>query len=295
MSALALTVLMTVYNDAPSLPVAVESILVQSYPDFRFLVVDDCSTDDSPGVVESYRDARIELVRLPKNIGQTAALNVGLARITTPWIARMDADDYSAPNRLEEQMKALEGHPGVQCVGTAVWEFSEDPRAVGHIVRRPVEEAQIRRAALLGQGIIHGTVLIGREALRDVGGYDERYRYASDRELFIRFLRKYRAINLPEPLLGIRRYPEQDSYTLQAADEYIDIFLHLLVGNGVPAADRKILRDGLAYSYIFRADWFRSHGQYGGWVRDLLRSFRIHPTRAVRTLGGRIVRGILGK
>ena len=286
-----LTVLMAVRNGAQYLPLSIGSILAQTYPAFRFLIVDDCSTDASPRIVESYGDPRIELVRLTKNIGQTAALNLGLRRISTPWIARMDADDFSAPRRLEEQVKALERFPDVHCIGTAVWEFRSNPAIIDNVVRRPEAHEQIRRAALLGQGIIHGSILIQREALRAAGGYEERYRYAADRELFIRFLRKYRAVNLPDPLLALRRHPGQDSYSLRAADEYIDIFQRLLAGDGYSGMEREILRDGLAYSYIFRADWFRSHRQYGKCLKDLLRSFRTRPSRAVRTLGGRVVRG----
>jgi len=290
-----LTVLMTVYNDDGYLPTAIESILSQTYSNFKFLILDDCSTDDSPRRVESYRDPRIELVRLPKNVGQTAALNIGLKRACTPWIARMDADDYSAPGRFEEQMKALERFPDVRCVGTAVWEFRDDPRIVEGIVKRPESADEIRQAALLGRGLIHGSIVIGREALLDVGGYDERYRYASDRELFIRFLKKYRAINLSEALLGIRRHPGQDSFSKQAADEYIDIFLRLLAGGDYSGAEQEILRDGLSYSYLFRANYFRSRGEYADWMKDILYSFRASPPRAIRTLGGQALRGISGK
>lgn len=289
------TVLMTVYNDAPYLPMAIESILGQSYPNFRFLIVDDASSDSTPEIVRSIADPRIELLSLPRNVGQTAALNIGLRRAASPWIARMDADDFSSPNRLEEQMKALARFPGVQCVGTAVWEFSGDPQVVRNIVKRPDGEEEIRRAALLGQGLIHGSVVIGREALLDAGGYDERYRYAADREMFIRFTKKYRAVNLPEALLGIRRHPAQDSYSQQAADEYIDIFVRLLAGGEYTGFERKILRDGLAYSYLFRANYFGSRGEYSQGLKDVLRSFRTSPSRSVRTLGGQMVRGLFRK
>ena len=100
-----LTVLMTVYNGSPFLRTAIDSILNQTYADFCFLIVDDASTDDSREIVRSYKDPRIQLVCLEHNVGQTAALNIGLRQATTPWIARMDADDYSGPTRFEEQME----------------------------------------------------------------------------------------------------------------------------------------------------------------------------------------------
>lgn len=292
MSAPPVTMLLAVYNGERFLRTAIESVLNQTYGDFRFLIVDDCSTDQSARLAESFRDPRIEVLRLPKNVGQTAALNLGVQRISSPWIARMDADDYSAPERLELQMKAVERCPGIHCIGTAAWEFTTRPQVVEQVVRRPVAEDEIRRAALLGKGIIHGSIVIERRALLDAGGYDERYRYASDRELFIRFLRKHRAINLPEALVGCRRTPGQDSYSLKAADEYIDIYQRLLEADGHAVEERGILRSCLAYSYIFRADWYLARGRYREGWGDIVRSFRARPTRAVRTLGGKLLRRV---
>ena len=102
-----LTVLMAVYNGERFLRTAVDSILNQTHSDFRFLVVDDASTDSTPELLRRIRDPRLEVFRLDQNVGQTAALNIGLRRAATPYIARMDADDYSAPHRLERQMSLL--------------------------------------------------------------------------------------------------------------------------------------------------------------------------------------------
>lgn len=289
------TVLMAVHNGAPYLPTAVESILQQTYSDFRFLIVDDASTDSTAEVIRSIADPRVELLSLPRNMGQTAALNIGLRHAASPWIGRMDADDFSAPTRFEEQMKALDRSPEIRCVGTAVWEFNGDPRVVGRVYRRPTGEEEIRRAVLLGQGLIHGSVLIGREALLNVGGYDERYRYAADRELFIRFTKRYKAMNLSEPLLGVRRHPSQDSFSKGAANEYIEIFLRLLASGEYAGRERRTLREGLAYSCLFRANCCRCRREYLEGFQDLLRAFRASPSRALRTLGGQVVRDLLGE
>lgn len=285
-----LMVLMTVYNDARYLPTAIESILGQTYPFFKFLILDDCSTDDSAAVVESYRDPRIELVRLPKNIGQTAALNIGLHRAWTPWIARMDADDYSHPNRLREQMRALEENPAVGCVGTAIWEFRKDPNMRERIMTRPADPEAIGRAVLHGSGMIHGSIVVNRKALLECGAYDERYRYASDRDMFIRLLRETRGMNLQEPLLGVRRHAAQDSFSLAAADEYVDLFERQLAGDGYSPQEREILVRSLAYSHLFRARCSRQHRDYNGWISDQTCALRISPTtwtrNALATLTG---------
>lgn len=288
-----LTVLMAVYNGERFLQTAVDSILGQTYSDFRFLVVDDASTDSTPELLRRIRDPRMDILRLEKNAGQTAALNIGLRRIETPYVARMDADDYSAPNRLERQMDAISKDPSLDCVGTHAWEFSDDPQVRRSVIRRPESYAEIRKAALHGAGIIHGTIVARRGALLETG-YDERYRYASDRDLFIRFLPKHRSVNLPEPLLGIRRHPGQDSFSKIAADEYIDIFRRMLAEEGYGGAeDSSAVRGNLAYSYLFRANYFRRKNQYGEWAADWLRAVRLSPKTCARSAVGTVVKRLL--
>lgn len=276
------TVLLAVYNGERFLRTAIESVLVQTLRDFRFLIVDDASTDGTRELVRSYADPRIELLALQRNVGQTAALNIGLRHAASPWIARMDADDFSAPRRLEEQMNALKEEPDLDCVGTAIWEFREDPSVREAVCVRPERHAEIRRASLHGAGMIHGSILVRKEALLAVGAYDERYRYASDREMFIRLFSKHSGRNLPQPLLGIRRHGAQDSFSKGAADEYIDIFQRLLKREEFAPDEREILRDSLAYSYLFRAGCERRLGRLGGSVMDCGRAFSTSPQTCLR-------------
>ncbi len=289
-----LTVLMAVYNGERFLQPAVDSILRQTYSDFRFLVMDDASTDSTPELLRRVKDPRLEVVRLEKNVGQTAALNLGLRRVSTAYIARMDADDYSAPERLERQMSRLREETALDCVGTHAWEFSDDPSVRMSIIRRPESYPEVRKAALHGAGVIHGTILIRREALLEIGGYDERYRYASDRDMFIRLLPKHRAVNLPQPLLGIRRHPGQDSFSKIAADEYIDIFERLIMEDGYGEVEQpSVLRGNLAYSYLFRANYFRKNRRYGEWAADWLRAVRLSPKTCGRSMLGTAAKRLL--
>ena len=282
------TVLMAVRNGERFIRTALESVLNQTYGDFLFRIVDDASTDGTREVIRSIRDERVELTSLEKNVGQTAALNIGLKRSESPWIARMDADDWSAATRLEEQRAALQEDPSLACVGTGVWEFREDPQKRGAVILRPERHADIQRASLLGSGMIHGSILVSRRALLDIGGYDERYRYASDRDLFIRLFSRYRARNIPKPLLGIRRHAGQDSFSLAAADEYIQLFSRFLLLDGFAPNDKQTLRESLAYSHLFRASCLRRRGDfiegYGEWRRAL----RTSPKVVARYLLGRV-------
>lgn len=265
-----LTVLMAVHNGAPYLRTAIESLLRQSYTAFRFLIVDDASTDETREIVRGYADRRIQLVCLERNIGQTAALNVGLRRISTPWIARMDADDYSAPTRLEEQLCALQADRFLQCVGTFAWVFRDDPTVVERILKRPIDHAAILRGLFQGTPIIHGSLVISRQALIEVGGYDERYRYTADRELYARILPRSRAANIPKPLLGVRRHDGQHSMSTVAAEEYLRLIAGMRAASVCSPHETRLIRATLTAAYLVRARHYGAESRYGELLRDLL-------------------------
>src|SRR5690242_18796895 len=104
------TVLMTVYNGSKYLRPSLEAILNQTFKDFEFLIINDCSTDDSLEIIRSYNDPRIVIYNNEKNLGQTRSLNVGLEKAKAKYIARMDADDLAYPRWLEEQYQYITSH-----------------------------------------------------------------------------------------------------------------------------------------------------------------------------------------
>lgn len=272
-----LTVLMAVHNGGAYLRPAVQSILAQTYGNFRFLVIDDASTDDTAEILRAYRDPRMEVVRLSRNVGQTAALNLGFRRIRTDWVARMDADDYSTSERLAEQMAAVSESPAIACVGTGIWEFHADPQRWETVILRPASHSAIWQAELLGSGIIHGSILVRRDAVLSVGGYAESYRYASDRVLFLHLLRRYHAVNLQKPLVGLRRHPGQDSFSLRAADEYVEVYQNALKDRTFTSKEVRLLRRSLACAHLFRARCRQRNGQFHpAWI-DRWEAARISP------------------
>lgn len=248
-----LTVLMTVRNGEPYLREAVGSILNQTYTDFRFLILDNASTDESREIIRAFRDPRVDLVELPEDIGQTAALNRGLEMVDTPWVARMDADDYSAPTRFEKQLRALESDPALVCVGTFGWVFKSDPTVVERLKIFPECGSEMKRMLLATPPMIHSSIVVRREILLEIGGYDERYRYSADMEMYDRLLRHYRAVNIPEPLLGVRSHSGQRQITKEAKEESIKIFRRRLASDGYNPEERKILRKTLSTAYLHRA------------------------------------------
>lgn len=272
-----ITVLMAVYNGSLYLRTAIESILEQTYRDFEFLIVDDASSDDTVEIVKSYDDNRINLISLCRNIGQTAALNIGLHQSTTPWIARMDADDYSAPTRLEKQMDALRADPSIACVGTHVWIFSDDPGTIDGAFSTPLKHAEIKYALLRGSPIVHGTILVKRSALLDVGGYDERYRLTQDLELYDRLVPRYKTANIPSKLVGIRQHTNQASQSRLANEEALEICSRRLMTNNYSRNEEAIIRSTLCRAFLFRARFSRKDHEYIEFWKNLARGFRISP------------------
>ncbi len=122
---------MAVRNGMPYLPAAVESILSQTFTDFEFLIIDDHSTDMSPGYLDSLKDPRVRILPNPGK-GLTAALNFGLQQSKGEWIARMDADDWSFPTRLAQEYDTAK-KPDVVLISANYVVCDEDLNPAGEI------------------------------------------------------------------------------------------------------------------------------------------------------------------
>lgn len=174
------TVLLCVYNGEEFLREAIESILAQTYTDFEFIVVDDCSTDTSAEILRSYSDTRIRLISNPHNLGLTKSLNVGLKFANGEYIARLDADDYSMPERLARQVTYMDNNPAVGVAGTFAQITTGEIR-----VKTPQKLACLKELLLLDNVFIHSSVMIRRSVLVDNQlGYDEHFKYAQDYKLW---------------------------------------------------------------------------------------------------------------
>lgn len=203
-----ITVLMSVYNGARYLDAAIQSILCQTWSDFELLVVDDGSTDDTPDRLASYRDERVRSVRT-ENRGVGAALALGVTLARGEFIARMDADDIAAPNRLERQLAAMEAMPEVGVVDTGVHLMDRQGRPLPDDDVEPFTSRAQRRWRLMWRNVVvHPTVMLRRSALETAGvNYRDRV-IAEDYDLWLRLLPHTEFYRLPERLLWYRRHSE---------------------------------------------------------------------------------------
>jgi glycosyltransferase involved in cell wall biosynthesis len=208
------SVLMAVYNQAAYVGQAIDSILGQTFEQFELVVVDDGSNDGTSAVIDDRvrRDPRIRLIRGP-NAGTVTATSAGLAACRGRYVARMDGDDISHPDRLERQVGFLDAHPHVLAVGCRL-ELIDPFGAVIGRTENPLDHQAIDAALLDGRG---GTVpqpaaMIRREALLQAGGYRRQYENSEDLDLWLRLAEVGELANLPDYLLKYRRHPLSISY-----------------------------------------------------------------------------------
>lgn len=211
-SAPALSVIMSVYNGERYLSQAVNSIVEQSFDDFEFLVVDDCSTDGTSALCGEYasRDRRIRVIKNDKNIGLTRSLNKALGLARGKYVARMDADDVSLPRRFERQLTYLDSNPSVGLVGSFYREIDCKGEPM-EVFQFPTDPVLIKWRMCFENPIPHPAVMIRKSLLDDLGGYDETWRTSQDYELFTRISQKARLTNLPQVLYLWRRHEKSVS------------------------------------------------------------------------------------
>ena len=177
------SVVMSVYNGGPFLGQAIESILGQSHSDFEFIVIDDGSSDDSADTIASYRDARLRVVRHTENAGLASRLNEGFALATGRYIARMDADDVSLPDRLARQIKFMKADAYVGACGTWV-DVAGD--GVSQRWEYPTSHKAIHARLLFDCAMAHPTVMFDRIRLQKARlSYDSSYPCAQDYDLLV--------------------------------------------------------------------------------------------------------------
>ena len=207
MSNPAVTVLLPVYNGGGLLRASIESVLRQTFTDFELLIIDDASTDQTPDLLRALRDPRIRLLTNPENLGLTRTLNRGLAEARGELVARQDADDLSASNRLEKQIAFLRNDPGIQLLGSCAWRMNAAGRVTGANDLPTTHEA-IRWASVTDNPFLHTSIVFRRAALlAEFGGYDETFSICQDYELWNRVAARHRVANLRDRLVGMREHP----------------------------------------------------------------------------------------
>lgn len=194
------SVLIGAFDNAATLDRAIDAILAQTVRDLELIVIDDGSRDATPDVIARAveRDPRVRALPMGRNVGIARSLNAGLEAARAPIVAIQDADDYSAPERLERQLAVLDADPAIAVLGTRMHEVDEAGRELAP--RTSFTAGEVNDVLLRFNPIPNTCVALRREAALAAGGYDARYRYAMEYDLWLRLAERWRVVTLDEPL-----------------------------------------------------------------------------------------------
>jgi hypothetical protein len=202
----AVSVLIAVHNGLPYVESALRSVMNQTFREIEIVVVDDCSTDATPALLDrlAAEDARIRLLRLATNHRLPGALNRGLELVRAPLVARMDADDLCHPTRLDVQKRFMEARPGVALISSSVRRIDAQGRRLS-ATPRPRDPAMCRWMMRFRLPLVHPAFMF-RWPMPDGARprYDPAFDLAEDHEFAIRVLDHGDLVSLPDILLDYR-------------------------------------------------------------------------------------------
>ncbi len=204
------SVIMSNYNTPEVyLREAIESILNQTYSDFEFIIVDDCSTDNSLDILASYDDPRIVLLKNEENLGITKSLNRALKIAKGEYVARMDGDDIALPERFEKQVAFLTDNPDIIVCGTWVEMIGDGASKLKEKTAcKKLPDSETHRINLLfgnHLNIVHPTAMFNHRLLKENGiTYNENYIFAQDYRMWVECSKSGRLANVSEILFKYR-------------------------------------------------------------------------------------------
>ena len=201
------SILMPVYKTAPYLQEAMDSILSQTFTDFELIVLNDCSPDNPDEILDTYSDPRIVRYKGEKNVGLSNILNIGIGMARGKYIARMDSDDLSMPDRLRIQVEYLESHAEIDLVSVGMQLFG----AKEEVWIREHNPDKVKIIALFHSPVLHASSMWRKDRFEENGlRFRQEMVPSEDYDLWTRALVKgLRLVNLPQVLYKYRIHPTQ--------------------------------------------------------------------------------------
>jgi len=194
-----ITIILPIFNAGKTLEHALTSIQRQIFTDWKLICVDDGSTDNTPVILTSWQeklDAKMQIITNQQNLGLTRSLNKAIKLANTNYIARLDADDWWTPDKLEKQNAFLKNHPDIGLLGCNYVNHYHK----GVKINLPTNNQQIKKQIFYRNPFGHSCVIFKKDLWQKVGGYNETLRYGQDYHLWLRFLPHTNFHNLPDYL-----------------------------------------------------------------------------------------------
>lgn len=272
-------VIIPAYNAARFLPAAIESVEAQTFGDWRILLVNDGSTDNTEEIVRPYRDRLGEKLKYiqQSNAGLPAARNTAIRNSTGEFLALLDADDVWLPWRLEESVKSFDGQPKaglsygmiryIDVEGNATnWEDRRQKNAEGWIAT----SIYTRKVNLPCP-----TITFRRKCVEEVGMFDETMRATEDRDMWLRIALKYEVRFIERVIAHYRLSPNSMSTDLS---RMLNAQLRFVEKHrGAPGCGAWQHRVALAWIYKQYADALSARRQPGAALKNSLRALALNP------------------
>ncbi len=204
------SIVTSVHNGEAFLEQCVHSILDQTFRDFEFIVLNNGSTDGTAQILNQLRDPRLRIIH-QENLGVTRSLDKGVRMARADLIARLDADDYSFPNRLKRQVNFMDKNLDYALCGSKFLELTGD-KVSSQKVPFVENDENIRSILSCYNPFAHSAVIFRKQSFIDAGGYDERFTFGIDYDLWIRMLQTGKGYILEDELTMIRLSAESMSF-----------------------------------------------------------------------------------
>lgn len=200
-----ISIVLPVYNAEKFLKEAIESILTQSYTNYEFIIINDCSTDASWKIIQEYKqkDDRIVAIKNNINLKLSKTLNKGISLSKGKYIARMDADDVSMPDRFEKQVSFLEANNDVGIIGSNIIIINEKNEVIGYR-KYQLDDKNIKKNIFYFSPFAHPAVILRSSVLEKAGYYNDDFNPAEDYELYFRIGKYSDFANIDQNLLKYR-------------------------------------------------------------------------------------------
>jgi glycosyltransferase involved in cell wall biosynthesis len=221
------SILMTVYNAAPYIRESIDSVLAQRFSDWELIIVENGSTDGSPLIIDEYSDSRLRVFSMGKNIGRISALRFAFDQASADYIAILDADDISSPERLVRQATLLDQHPDVVLVGSWTQLIDAQSKVFGEF-KPPTNQKELQDCMGWMNPIVHSSVMYRREPAKRVGGYAENFAWGHDFALTLALMSHGKIALIGEFLCQLRvlvtSMTRSKEYQIVVANETLMLF-----------------------------------------------------------------------
>lgn len=194
-----ISIIMPAYNAEKYVAEAINSILAQTFTDFEFIIINDASADSTKNIIESFQDPRIKLINNEQNQGVAKSLNIGISAAKGKYIARMDADDISLPQRFQTQFDFMEQNPDIDICGSWAKTFGAEEKSI----KFPEKHVDIKDSSFFSCAMVHPTVMFKKDLNLQ---YFSDFTRAEDYDLWCRKIDSWKFANISKVLLFYRTH-----------------------------------------------------------------------------------------